>query len=163
MKTWLAKFRISMELDSDTPQPEKLPCAESEREDIRRCEESMQSLDRSLKVVQPTQPIPTALHASVMRAVRAVAKPQERQFAPPVLHWLPAPALALLAVFGLWWFLNRPPHEPQSLRAATAALEQSHEMTQKAPAAVLAPLAQEMNNLNRDFQNAVEFLAASVP
>lgn len=163
MKTWLAKFRISMELDSDTPQPEKLPCAESEREDIRRCEESMQSLDRSLKVVQPTQPIPTALHASVMRAVRAVAKPQERQSASWVLRWLPAPLVAVLLVIGLWWTWSQSLPESPSLAAATAALEQSHEMTQKAPAAVLAPLAQEMNNLNRDFQNAVEFLAASVP
>jgi hypothetical protein len=163
MKAWLAKFRISTALDSDTPQPEKLPGAESEREDIRRCEESMQSLDRQLKAPQPTKPVPAALHASVMRAVCAAAKSQKRQSTPAVLRWLPAPALALLAVFGLWWFLNRSPHEPQSLMAATAALEQSHELTQKAPAAVLAPLSQEMEHLNRDFQSAVEFLMASVP
>lgn len=163
MRTWLAKFRISTALDAGEPRRGKLPCGKSASAEINRSEASMHSLGRRLKAAQPTPPVPTALHASVMRAVRAAAESQERQRAPWTVRWLPAPALALLVVLGLWWSLSRSPQEPPSLAAAATALAQSHEIAQKAPDAVLAPLAQEMNNLNRDLQNAVEFLAASVP
>ncbi len=163
MKTWLTKFRTSTALDSGAPSRKRLPRAQSDRDDIRRFGESIHSLDRRLKATQPTTPVPHSLHASVMRAVHAAAESQERKSAPWVLRWLPAPAFALLAVFGLWWSLSPSPQEPQPLTVATAALEQSHALTQSAPAAVLAPLAQEMEYLNRDFQNAVEFLVASVP
>lgn len=82
---------------------------------------------------------------------------------PAILRWLPAPALALLAVGGLWWSFTRPAHDPAPLAAGAAALEQSREFTQNAPGAVLAPLSEEMEHLNRDVRHAVEFLVASVP
>ena len=163
MRTWLAKFRVSTALDSSAPGREELPRTRVDCDDVRRCKESLHSLDRRFKNARPEKPVPAALHASVMRAVRDAAESQERERAPSIMRWLPAPALAMLVVIGLWRLMSRPPYEPPSLPDAAAALEQSHQIAQKAPDAMLAPLTQEMNNLNRDFQNAVEFLAASVP
>jgi hypothetical protein len=163
MRTWLAKFRISTALDSNVPRREKLPRAQVDCDDVRRYEESLHSLDRRLMAAQPAKPVPAALHASVMRAVRSAAESQERQSARWGLRWLPVPALAMLVICGLWWSLNQPRHEPPSLTAAATVLAQGHELAQKTPDVVLAPLSQEMKNLNRDFQNAVDFLVASVP
>jgi hypothetical protein len=163
MRTWLAKFRISTALDTGELTRGKRTRGRSAPAEINRSEESMHLLDRRLKAARPTAPVPAALHASVMRAVRAAAVAQERRRAPWVFRWLPAPALAVLVVLGLWRSLDRSTQESPSLAAAATALAQSHEIAQKAPDEVMAPLAQEMNNLNRDFQNAVEFLAASVP
>jgi len=164
MRTWLAEFRISMALDAGEPRRRKLRCGKSASDEINRSVESLYSVDHRLKAAQPTKPVPAALHASVMRAVRAAAaESQEPQRTPSILRRLPAPGLAMLVLCGLWWSLNQPRHEPPSLPDAATALEQSHQIAQMAPDGVLAPLTQEMNNLNRDFQNAVEFLAASVP
>jgi len=160
MTKWFAQFRISTALDSGASSRQTTVCTEAER---RRCEESMKSLDRQLKAAQPTKEVPTVLHESILRAVYAADRAQQRQAAPAVWRWLPAPALALLAVIGLWSSLNRAPHESQSLAVTTAALEQSHAITQTVPAAVLAPLSEEMEYLNRDFHSAVDFLLATVP
>ena len=147
-------------MDSGTSGKESL---RNQRDEIRRCEESMRSLDRRLKAARPAQPVPGTLHGSIMRGVCAAADASERRAVPMILRWLPAPALALLTGLAVWWSVTWPPHDSASLAAATSALEQSHEITQNAPAAVLAPLSQEMEYLNRDFQSAVEFLMASVP
>ena len=163
MRTWLAKFRTSLALDSSVPRREKLTRAQNRRDDITHEEDSLLALDQRLKATRPTTPVPAALHASLMCSVRAAAEAQERQRAPGILRWLPAPALALLVACGLWWSLNRSPQDSPSLTFAATALEQGHEIAQKSPEVVLAPLAQEMDNLNRDFQNAVAFLAASMP
>jgi hypothetical protein len=69
----------------------------------------------------------------------------------------------MLVACGLWWRSNRSSQESPSLTIAATALEQGHDIAQKSPEVVLAPLAQEMSNLDRDFQNAVAFLAASIP
>jgi len=163
MKMWLTKFRISNALDDANPAPEKVLPHGSQSEDVRQFEETARLLDRRLKSAQPAQTVPDGLHDSVMRAVRSASRACERQSAPKVLRWLPVPALALLIVGGIWWMLNRSQPESQSLATAGAALERSHQLTQQAPAAVLAPLSKEMESLNRDFRNAVEFLVASVP
>jgi len=165
MRKWLAKFRTSLALDSRVPGREKLQQAQNRRDDVVCGEEALRALDQRLRATQPTTPVPAALHASVMRAVRTAAA-QERRRAPGItrwLRWLPAPALAMLVVMGLWMLLNRPANEAPSLPDAATALEQSRQLAQMAPDVVLSPLTQEMNNLNRDLQNAVEFLAASVP
>lgn len=163
MKSWLTKFRISNALDdANAAQKQVLPRG-NYSEEIRQFEETARLLDRRLKSAQPAQTVPDGLHDSVMRAVRGASRDQERQSARTVLRWLPAPALALLIVGGVWWMLNRSEPESQSLATAGAALERSHQLTQQAPAAVLAPLSQEMESLNRDIRNAVEFLVASVP
>ena len=160
MRNWFAGFRISTALDSGSSGKELL---RNQRDEIRRCEESMRSLDRRLKAACPAQAVPNTLHASIMHGVCAAADARERQATPRILRWLPAPALALLTGLAVWWSATWSPHDSPSLTLATSALEQSHEITQNAPAAVLAPLSQEMEYLNRDFQSAVEFLIASVP
>jgi hypothetical protein len=147
MRTWLAKLKIRAALDSD----------------MARREVSMDSLDRRLKMTQPAEPVPATLHTSIMREVCAAASAQRRNAVSGLWRWLPVPALGVLAIVVFWWALNPPHHEPQSLTVATAALTQSQAITQTAPGAVLAPLSQEMEYLNRDFQSALEFLAASVP
>ena len=163
MKTWLAKFKISSALDDNNPGRKRLNGLEVASEEIRRFDHAARSLDRRLESGPPEQPLPPDLHASVMRAVRHAAGKSERQFAPVIVRWLPAPALALLVVAGVWWGLNRTAEQPQPLTTAGAALTRSHELTRQAPAAVLAPLSKEMESLHRDFRKAVEFLVASVP
>lgn len=98
-----------------------------------------------------------------MQAVRGAARTGKQPSPRLVLRWLPAPALALLLVAGLWWALSQPANPPPTLTTAVATLEQSHQLTQQAPAAALAPLSKEMEALNRDFRNAVQILLASVP
>jgi len=162
MKTLLARFRISNALDDANP-ARKQVSRRSRSEEARQFEETSRLLDCRLKSVQPVQTVPDGLHESVMNAVRSASRTQEQQFAPKMLRWLPAPALALLIVGWIWWAFNREEQEPQSLTTAGAVLEQSYELTRQAPAAVLAPLSNEMESLNRDFRNAVDFLVASVP
>ena len=163
MKTWLSKFKISNALDEGGVAPKYSVTSDAECEEVRQFEEAARSLDRRLKSAQPLRAAPAGLHASVMQAVLGASRIRERQPVPTVLRWLPAPALALLVVVGVWWTLSRPETEPQPLVTAAAALEQSHQLTQQAPAAVLTPLSKEMENLNRDLLNAVELLVASVP
>jgi hypothetical protein len=163
MKTWLSKFRISNALDSGDAAPKHPSTGDVECEEVRQFEEAARSLDRRLKSDQPLRAAPPGLHASVMQAVLGASRIREQQSAPAILRWLPAPVLGLLVVAGVWWTLSRPETEPQPLVTAAAALERSHQLTQQGPAAVLAPLSKEMENLNRDFRNAVEHLVASVP
>jgi hypothetical protein len=163
MKTWLSKFKISSELNDDGAAPKHSSTSDAECEEVREFEKAVRSLDRRLKSAKPGQQVPSGLHASVMQAVLGASRIREQQSAPAILRWLPAPALALLVVAGAWWTLSRPETEPQPLVTAAAALEQGHQLTQQAPAAVLAPLSKEMEKLNRDLLNAVELLVASVP
>jgi hypothetical protein len=163
MKAWLTELRISNALDDANPAHEQAVPPGNDSGEVRQFEETARSLDRRLKAARPRQQVPPGLHAAVMCAVRSAAGTQELESGPTLLRWLPAPALALLVVGGLWWALNRSEPEPQPLTTAADALERSHQLTQQAPAAVLAPLSKEMESLNRDFRNAVEFLVASVP
>src|SRR5688572_22242527 len=163
MKTWLTKFRISNALNDTNGSQAQVASSGRQSEQARQFEETMRALDLGLKAAQPVQAVPAELHDSVMRAVRGASRDRERQSSPKVLRWLPAPALALLFVGGIWWTMNRPKQESQPLETAVAALQRSHELTQQAPVAVLAPLSKEMEFLNRDLRNAVEFLVASVP
>jgi hypothetical protein len=49
------------------------------------------------------------------------------------------------------------------LATANNALELSEQITQTMPAAVMAPLSDEWQGLNRDLQNTAQFLLASLP
>ena len=168
MKTWLTKFGISNALDDANALQKQVLPRSSQPEDVRQFEETARLLDRRLKSARPSQKVPTGLHDSDMRSVRGAERNREPQFAAEhfwanILRRISAPALALLVVGGIWWALSRPEPQPQPLATAGAALERSQQLTQQAPAAVLAPLSKEMEFLNRDFRNAVEFLVASVP
>lgn len=128
----------------------------------------MTRLEEQLRANQPRDPLPDNLHASIVTAVRTSAKPREACSSMVVSPWLPALAAVLAVAFGVFWFSNRSSSRPrfveaQPLAAAAVTLEQGRQLTERAPGAALAPLAQEMDSLNRDFRSAVEFLLASVP
>jgi hypothetical protein len=187
MKTWLTKFRISNALDDANAARTQVLPRSSQSEEARRFGEAMHKVECRLKSVQPAHDVPPGLHDSVMRAVRGASRAQEplapsdgetvafkpyegnacvlsvRWWCEVAPRWLTAPVLALLVVGSVWWALNRSEPELQPLAGAGAALEQSHLLMRQTPAAVLAPLSNEMESLNRDFRNAVEFLVASVP
>ena len=137
--------------------------------DLCRFEASLQSLDCRLKSAPVPESVPAGLHSATMRALRTSTKQEE----PSVWNqwrWLTAPAAALLIGVAIWKFSSQPPvgtnvpkAQPQSLAAATAALDQGRELTQKAPALALAPLSTELDLLNRDLENALNFVMASVP
>jgi hypothetical protein len=163
MKTWLTRFRFSNALgDANSSRKQMLPRGR-QSEEARQFETTMRDLDRQLKAAQPARSMPSDLHDNIMRVVRGASREQEWQSALTIWRRLPAPALVLLVVGGVWWTLSRPQPQSEPLRSAGAVLEQGRELTLQAPAAVLAPLSKEMESLNRDFRNAVEFLVASVP
>jgi hypothetical protein len=130
-------------------------------------EQEMAELDRTLKETAPKLQVPPSLHHSIMQAVRATertaAEPREWSY----LKWLPAPALVALALMVAWHVQRgevRPPApDPQSVAAATAALELGGRMAQSVPAAVVAPLADELARVHRDLNNTAQFLLASLP
>jgi hypothetical protein len=120
-------------------------------------------LETELRRSTPNGAVPPDLHDSILGAVRAAAPSPQRE--PTRLLWrgLAAPGLALLAVGGLWWALSRPAGPAPPLLAAARTLEEGQALPQTVSAAMLAPLSQEMEFVDRDLRNTVEFLLASVP
>jgi hypothetical protein len=166
MKNWLAKLRISMTLDSDTPQSNQGRIAGA---DLGRYEAALQSLDYRLKTAPVSDTVPAGLHSATMGALRSATQQEELSVWRQLL-WLPAPALAVVILVGVLWATRQPPvktnlavRQPQSLAAATVALDQGTELTQKAPALALAPLSTELELLNRDLEKAINFVVASLP
>ena len=86
---------------------------------------------------------------------------------PSLLRWATVPALAAIALLGVWWALHTPvrPSAPDtpSLAAATSAFELSGQLARTVPAAVVAPLSGELERLNLDLANTAQFLLASLP
>ena len=127
----------------------------------------MTALDRALKQTAPKLQAPPSLHRSIMLAVQAAERPVDAPRSWSFLKWLPAPALVVLALLVAWYAQRgpvRPPApDPQSLAAATTALEMGGQMAQAMPSAVVAPLADELERLNRDLDNTAQFLLASLP
>jgi hypothetical protein len=130
-------------------------------------EQEMTALDRALKETAPKPQAPPSLHRSIMQAVRATERPAPAPGGLSFLKWLPAPALVALALLVVWHAQRgtvRPPApDPRSLAAATAALEMGGQMAQAMPSAVVAPLKDELERLNRDLDNTAQFLLASLP
>jgi hypothetical protein len=91
----------------------------------------------------------------------------------PPWRWAPAAAavaaaLVLTLVLGGGWLTRRQPAPPpptaaQALSAPAAALDWSAEMSRTVPAAVVAPLSDELERVNRDLENTADFLLASLP
>lgn len=167
MKNWFAKFKISAALDaSPATSPDK--SSGSTNEEVRRFETSLKALDRRLKSAAVSQPVPAGLHAGTMQALRAVRVPKPAA-RPNLLRWWPAPALAALIIFSGWLALSRfTPHKPQAAHkpkpnTLTVAINSGRNLTQAAPSEALAPLAKELDLLNLDLRNALNFLVASVP
>jgi hypothetical protein len=165
MKAWLAKFRISAAQDAGKPLPPSVQRQLAGSDELRRFKEDTAALDRALRQVPApeTEPEPT-LHAAIMGAVRAAERrpASPRPFA--FLRWLPAPALATVAVLGVWWLLHRPVATPvPTLAIAATALEMSDTVAQGLPSTVMAPLSEEWQRLNSDLDNTAQFLLASLP
>jgi len=80
-------------------------------------------------------------------------------------------AVAALALALLCWTIYSP-REPQlqrqeadagSFEAASSALRLGNDMAQIAPTAMVAPLSNELDQLNKDLNKTAEFLLASLP
>ena len=167
MKLWFTKARISAALDAGRKPSAWLRRGISGSDELRGFEQEMTALDRALKQTVPRPEMPPSLHRSIMQAVRAANRPAPAQRDFAVLRWLPVPTLAVLVLLAIWWVARGPVQPPvqdtQSLAAATTALDLGSEMARAVPSAVVSPLANELERLNRDLDNTAQFLLASLP
>jgi hypothetical protein len=97
-----------------------------------------------------------------MRAVQAAARTRAPRRNPLWLRWLPAPALACLALLAGWWLFHPSP-KPAALEPAATALLMSQQIVQTLPSTVLAPLNDEWQRLSLDLDNTARFLLANLP
>jgi len=135
---------------------------------LRGFEREMTELDRALKQTAPRPQAPPSLHGSIMRAVRAVEPPvAEARRGLTFLRWLPVPVVAVLALLVVWQVargpLRVPVQDTQSLTVATTALEMGSQMAHVMPSAVVSPLADELEKVNRDLDSTAQFILASLP
>ena len=167
MKLWLTKARISAALDAGKKPSAWLRQRVSGSDELRGFEQEMTALDRALKQSVPRPETPPSLHRSIMQAVQATERPAATRPELTVLRWLPAPALAVFVLLAVWLAPRRPVpplvQDMQSLSAATTALDIGGQMARAVPSAVVAPLSDELERLNRDLNNTAQFLLASLP
>jgi hypothetical protein len=167
MKRWFMKARISAALDAGGKPSADLRQAISGSDELQGFEEEMTSLDRALKQTVLRPNVPPALHRSIMQAVQTAGHPTRKVRQLPFLRWAPVPALTVLVLLAIWWMARGPARPPvrntQSLEAATAALDLGGKMAHAVPSAVVMPLANELERLNRDLDNTARFLLASLP
>jgi hypothetical protein len=167
MKTWFAKIRISAALDESRQPGGSRPAGISRSNELRAFGQEMAALDRALKDASPKPRAPASLHGSIMRAVQAGQPPAVAQRPLALLRWLTAPAAVAIALLLIWQAQRHParpaPTATQSLATAASALDMSRQMTRVVPSAVLGPLSEELERLNRDLDNTAKFLLASLP
>lgn len=166
MKALFQKFRASTRFDQEFK-----PSRNSRHEDIQRFEKSLLVMDHELSASRSNTPLPTNLHSTIMRAVRASDRQDE--MVAPGFFWrqFAGGSLALAVVVGLLFWLtdqsslkDKATLPPPVIAASIASgFNEGHELTQVAPRAALQPLSGEMELLGRDFRNAVTFLVASMP
>ena len=164
MKTWLAKFKIYSALDEGRPLPPSLRRRLEDSDDLRSFAQSADALGRALKQDLPTTEPPAFLHASIMRAIEPASQPAPRRS--HALRWLPAPVLAIAILLAAWWGLHQPPatSAPRpDLAAASTAVGLGEQVTQTMPAALVSPLSDEWQRLDRDLNKTFDFLSASLP
>ena len=171
MKTWLAKFRISIALDDQKPVPPSVKRATAQSETLRRFADDSARLDRALKNSKPETEVPEGLHNSIMQAVRSAESA-------PVFGWgkiwprlIPASALAAFVALAIF-AINRSSNElnvvsqsanSSALADASSAVEISGRLMRDIPDAALSSLNDEMVRLNRDLIVAQECLVACLP
>lgn len=72
-----------------------------------------------------------------------------------------------LVLAGAWWMLHRPAQRPlavaQALEVPQVALDWGGSISRATPAALVGPLADELQRLNRDLDRTAQFLLASLP
>ncbi|SRR5258708_13980534 len=170
MKNWIAKLRISAALDSDKQLPPKLRKRIARSGGVREFASRTAALDDALKRARPRNDPPPWLHAWVMRSVRQEAIPAQRPRWPARLAWVGG-AVAALALGSVCWtiFTSRGPQPSArtagaaSLDTASGALQLGSDLARTAPATLVAPLSNEMDQLNNDLNKTAEFLMASLP
>ena len=167
MKSWFTDLRISAGLDSGHKPSASSWESIKRAEEVQRVEQGMAALDRALRQGRPIPQTPLGLHSSIMRAVRVAQRPPAGPYKLAVLRWAAAPVVAALVVMAVWQALRGPGRLPAqgrtSLAAATSALEMSSQLAQTVPSAVVAPLSDELERLNRDLDNTAQFILASLP
>jgi len=170
MKKWLAKVRISAALDSGEPLPTGLRERITRSDELRAFEEQTASLHGALRKAQPQKDPPPWLHGWIMRGVRQSAIPRKQPAWPARLAWVGGAAVALSLTLLCWTiFTSRRPQPAEqnadaaSLEAAAGALQLGNDMAHVAPVTLVAPLSNEMVQLNNDLNKTAEFLMASLP
>jgi hypothetical protein len=161
MKSWLSKWRISAALDAGKSLPESLRRKIAADPELERFAKRTQALGQTLRSLPPSGP---PLHDSIMRAVRAAARPEQPRRA-PVLSWLAASgavaALAVVCVYLTFFRLKSP--NRQALDGPVMVLEMSENMSMTVPTLVMSPLSDEWARVDHDLQNTKQVLLASLP
>jgi hypothetical protein len=167
MKSWIARLRISAALDADQPPSARLRRWPDASVELRAIEQEMVALDRALKETAPRAEAPASLHGSIMQAVRAADRPAAVPRQATVLRWVPVPVFAAMLLLVALWVLHTPVRTPvqnaQPIAAATSALQLGDQMVRTMPSAVVSPLSDELERLNRDLDKTAKFLLASLP
>jgi len=161
MKSWLSKWRISAALDAGQPLPESLRRKIAADPELERFTRRTQALRQTLRSLPPAAP---DIHDSIMRAVRASARPAQPRRA-PVLAWLAASgAMAALAVVCLYLTVFRPkPQSRQALDGPAMILQMSENMPSNMQSFVMSPLSNEWARVDHDLQDTKQVLLASLP
>ncbi len=172
MKLWLIKFKISNALNDRKPLSPAIGQAIARSKELEHFANAAGHLDRALQSQPPMPAASAALHAGIMRAVRASASNSAPAATATWPRWIPVAsglALASVVVF-LSVEMVRPPAAkslPAGSRtfavAASSALELGNSLVREAPAAAISPLSDEVLRLNRDLVSAKNFLMASLP
>jgi hypothetical protein len=134
------------------------------------------ALDHALLNSRPEIRMPSGLHSAIMdeiRASRIVQRPPQRDRSSwlMALRWLPASAVASLALLALWWTVHHgssvPSPQPSPNQDPVLALGSALNIGYYAPRtltpAVVAPLSDELGRVNLDLENTARFLIASLP
>ncbi len=170
MKNWFTKIRISAALDSGKQLSARLRLRIAQSDELRKFEEQMVSLDGALRSTRSRNDAPPWLHGWVMGSVRKNAIPKQAPRWSVRVAWASG-AVAALALALLCWTiyssrepqLQRQEADAGSFEAASSALRLGNDMAQIAPTAMVAPLSNELDQLNKDLNKTAEFLLASLP
>lgn len=170
MKSWLLKFKISNALNEGRPLPPELAKTVASSKTARDFAESASTLARALKNQALQCEVPSSLHQSIMRTVRAESRSQN---AAPVFwpRWIPVSSFACLVVLAFVIAVhnsNIPPasvtqSEARAIYVADSALEFGGNIVRQAPDAAISPLEDEMQAMHHDLDRTKDFLIASLP
>jgi hypothetical protein len=171
MNSFLAEFRIASAMEAGRPLPPRLQDRLDHAPDLQRFQRDLAAVEQALKSQTVAGQAPMELHQSILQAVRDRAgaeEPRHRTWLRPALGWGLAAASAL--ILGVLFWPNRVDQRRateessgRALLAADAALAAGGTVTRDLPAQAIAPLAEEMQRLNRDVRHTVDFLLANVP
>ena len=102
----------------------------------------------------------------VRPGLERLREPARRATAPVhlrVLRWAIGPVALALALLAGWWGMQRPASRPEALAAATAAFELGNDVSRTVPGAVMDPLSDELDRVQRDLDNTAQLLLTAMP